>query len=148
MNDDSRIRVCQEEGETFLAPLKRAPNINSIKKWDSAFRIYTTIFTGASPERGTELLHYANIIHTAAANYPWENVAFYDFTFRHLWHQSYGGIGQRLTPRGGIWLLIAYLHLEITVMLHQPPQIAIAVRKIGPFSRRKRTGETSALWEK
>ena len=84
MSDDSRIRLCQEEGETFLAPVKSAPKINSIKKWDSAFRIYTTIFAGANPERGTELLQYAHIIHTAAANYPWENVAFYDFTFRHL----------------------------------------------------------------
>ena len=83
MNDDSRIRLCQEEGETFLAPVKSAPKINSIKKWDSAFRIYTTIFAGTNPERGTELLQYAHIIHTAAANYPWENVAFYDFTFRH-----------------------------------------------------------------
>ena len=84
MNDDNRIRLCQEEGETFLAPVKATPKIGSIRKWDSAFRIYTTIYSQANPERASELLQYAHVINTAASNYPWENVAFYDFTFRHL----------------------------------------------------------------
>ena len=84
MNEDNRIRLCQEEGETFLAPVRTTPKIGSIRKWDSAFRIYTTIFSQANPERASELLQYAHIINTAASNYPWENVAYYDFTFRHL----------------------------------------------------------------
>ena len=81
---DNRLGLIHEGGEMFLAPARKTSKINSIRKWDSAFRIYATIFTQANPHRASELLQYVQIIHTAAANNPWDNVAHYDFTFRQL----------------------------------------------------------------
>ena len=63
---------------------RNANKINSIKKWDQAFRVYAAIYTQANPNRAGEIWQYIYIIHTAATSNPWENVAFYDITFREL----------------------------------------------------------------
>ena len=84
MVQDNRLGLVYEDGEAFLAPAKKVNKINSIRKWDSAFRVYATIFTEANPHRASELLQYVQVIHLAAANNPWENVSYYDFTFRQL----------------------------------------------------------------
>ena len=84
MTQDNRLGLVYEDGEAFLAPAKKVNKINSIRKWDTAFRVYSTIFSEANPLRASELLQYVQVIHLAAANNPWENVAFYDYTFRQL----------------------------------------------------------------
>ena len=84
MTQDNRLGLVYEDGEAFLAPAKKVNKINSIQKWDSAFRVYSTIFSEANPHRASELLQYIQVIHMAAANNPWESVAFYDYTFRQL----------------------------------------------------------------
>ena len=43
-----------------------------------------TIFCGANPHRSREIWQYVSMINTAAATYNWDNVANYDYTFRHL----------------------------------------------------------------
>ena len=63
---------------------RNANKVNSIKKWDQAFRVYAAIYTQANPSRAGEIWQYIYIIHTAATSNPWENVAFYDITFREL----------------------------------------------------------------
>ena len=84
MAQDNRLGLVYEDGEAFLAPAKKVNKINSFRKWDMAFRVYSTIFTEANPHRASELLQYVQVIHLAASNNPWENVAFYDYTFRQL----------------------------------------------------------------
>ena len=84
MAQDNRLGLVYEDGEAFLAPAKKVNKINSFRKWDTAFRVYSTIYTEANPHRASELLQYVQVIHLAASNNPWENVAFYDFTFRQL----------------------------------------------------------------
>ena len=37
-----------------------------------------------TPQRSREIWQYVSVINTAAASYSWENVANYDYTFRHL----------------------------------------------------------------
>ena len=84
MNQENRLGLVHEGGEMFLAPAKKLNRINSVRRWDDAFRIYATIFTQSNPDRASELLQYVQVIHTAAANNSWDSVAFYDFTFRQL----------------------------------------------------------------
>ena len=75
-----------QDGQTFLAPASsnRSARINNVKKWDQAFRIYATIYCSANPSRAKEIWQYVSIIHTAANSFVWDNVASYDYTFRHL----------------------------------------------------------------
>ena len=64
-----------------------APNvgkINSVRKWDQAFRVFAAIYTHANPERASEIWQYVYVIHTAVAANPWDNVYFYDINFREL----------------------------------------------------------------
>ena len=84
MAQDNRLGLVYEDGEAFLAPAKKVNKINSFRKWDTAFRVYSTIYSEANPHRASELLQYVQVIHLAASNNPWDNVAFYDFTFRQL----------------------------------------------------------------
>ena len=37
-----------------------------------------------NPHRAAEIWQYVYVINTAAANYVWENVSFYDYTFRQM----------------------------------------------------------------
>ena len=54
---------------TYLDPLMpRAGKINSIRKWDQAFRVFAAIYTHANPERASEIWQYVYVIHTAAAS--------------------------------------------------------------------------------
>ena len=84
-NEAGRMEWVHHDGQTFLAPASD-PNskINGIRKWDQAFRVYATIYSGANPSRSQEIWQYITVIHTAAAAYIWDNVSNYDFTFRHL----------------------------------------------------------------
>ena len=84
-SNDQRMEWVFHEGQTFLAPAVNKNNkINSVRKWDQAFRSYATIYCGVNPARAKELWQYISVIHTAASTYIWENVASYDYTFRHL----------------------------------------------------------------
>ena len=62
-------------------PAPKNGKINSIQKWDQAFRVYVAIYTHANPDRASEIWQYIYVIHTAAAANPWENVYFYDINF-------------------------------------------------------------------
>ena len=83
--DDERLEFVNKEGHTFLAPVSdREPKINGIRRWEQAFRIYAAIYSKANPERSAEIWQYVYTINSAASNYIWENVAYYDFTFRQM----------------------------------------------------------------
>ena len=73
--------------QSYLCPpndSRGGMKINSVKKWDQAFRVYAAIYTQANPTRSSEIWQYVYVIHTAATSNPWDNVAFYDITFREL----------------------------------------------------------------
>ena len=58
--------------------------INSVRKWEQAFRIYAAIYMRANPERASEVWQYVYVINMATLSYHWDNVAYYDVTFRQL----------------------------------------------------------------
>ena len=85
VNEEDRIDIVNKDGHSFLVQTSatdKANKIFGIKKWDEAFRIYTTIFSQHNPTRAAEIVQYANCINSAAASFQWENVVYYDETFR------------------------------------------------------------------
>ena len=72
----------------FLSHQMKGKKIDNIRKWEQAFRIYTTIYCSANPHRAGEILQYTETIHRAAAIFNWDNVARYDYVFRQLMAQK------------------------------------------------------------
>ena len=84
LSDDRRLQIVQRDGETFIGTSEKETKINSIRKWDQAFRIYAAIYSEANPTKSAEIWQYIHVINTAASSYIWENVAYYDTVFRQL----------------------------------------------------------------
>ena len=83
--DDSRLEWISKDGMTFLAPAQdRSSKITNIRKWDQVFRVYATIYCNANPGRAGEIWQYIYTIHSAASSYQWDNVSYYDTTFRQM----------------------------------------------------------------
>ena len=95
--------ITQGTNNYFDPPMPKTGKINSIRKWDQAFRVFAAIYTHANPERASKIWQCVYVIHTAATSNPWENVYFYDVNFRQLMAVSLGEVGERPTLRGGIW---------------------------------------------
>ena len=88
-SDDDRLQFVSHEGYTYLAPVhEKETKVTGIQKWDQPFRVYAAIYSKANPHRSAEIWQYVHIINTAASNYIWENVAYYDFTFRQMMAQN------------------------------------------------------------
>ena len=87
--DDSHLEWVSRDRMTFLAPAQDWDlKINSIKRWDQAFRVYAAIYCNANRERSGEVWQYIYVIHSAAGSYQWDNMAYYDYTFRQLMAQK------------------------------------------------------------
>ena len=86
--DETELKFFSRNGETYFGPANDTARINGIRKWDQAFRVYAAIYTNANPERSTEIWQYIHVINVAATSFPWDNVAYYDFTFRQLMAQK------------------------------------------------------------
>ena len=84
MNEEQRMQFVNKDGASYWIPAERETKIGGIRKWDQAFHIYAAIYCKANPSRSAEIWQYIHIINTAASSYAWENVAYYDFTFRQL----------------------------------------------------------------
>ena len=76
--------ITQGTNNILEPPVPKTGKINSVRKWDQAFRVFAAIYTHANPERASEIWQYVYVIHTAAAANPWDNVYFYDINFREL----------------------------------------------------------------
>ena len=76
--------ISQGTNSYLEPPMSKVGKINSIRKWDQAFRVYAAIYTHANPERSSEIWQYVYVIHTAAASNSWDNVYYYDINCRHL----------------------------------------------------------------
>ena len=76
---------------TFLAPAQdRDQKITNIRRWEQAFRVYAAIYCGANPSRAAEIWQYIYVINSAASSYQWDNVSYYDITFRQLMAERLG----------------------------------------------------------
>ena len=82
-SDENRIELVSRGGQTYFKSV-RDNQINGLRKWEQAFRIYAAIYTEANPGRATEIWQYIHTINVAASSYQWDNVAYYDLTFRQL----------------------------------------------------------------
>ena len=84
MSDEQRMQFINKDGASFLVPAEKDNKISGIRRWDQAFRIYAAIYCKANPNDSAEIWQYIYVINTAASSYAWENIAYYDFTFRQL----------------------------------------------------------------
>ena len=84
--DEGRLEWVTKDGLTFLAPIQdgRDQKITNVRHWDQAFRVYAAIYCKANPGRAGEIWQYIYMINSAASTYQWDNVAYYDYTFRQL----------------------------------------------------------------
>ena len=84
------IEVIKKDGSTYILPNggNKETRISSVRKWETAFRVYAAIYSEINPARSAEIWQYVHIINTAASSYAWENVAYYDVTFRQLMEKN------------------------------------------------------------
>ena len=84
--NDGDIEVIRKNGSTYILPEsgQKDLKITNVRKWEQAFRVYSAIYSEANPSRAAEIWQYVHVINTAAQSYAWENVSFYDVTFRQL----------------------------------------------------------------
>ena len=88
-SEEKRFEIVSKEGVAYLTPAQDKNNrISSVRKWEQAFRVYTAIYSKANPQRASEIWQYIYVTNLAATSYNWENVAFYDYTFRQLMSQK------------------------------------------------------------
>ena len=80
---EQRLQMVNRDGYTCFMPFESdLSGINSCARWDQAFRVFSDIYTRASPGKAMELIQYSHIIHTASQTYVWDNVYAYDKDFR------------------------------------------------------------------
>ena len=82
--DEGRLEFYNHDGYTYLVPANKETKISNVRKWEQAFRVYAAIYSKANPSRAAEIWQYVYVINTAASAYVWENVSFYDYTFRQM----------------------------------------------------------------
>ena len=82
--EDTRMEMINKGGLSFWVPIsdREKVSINSLDRWDSAFRVYMKIFTQFDPDRAAELVEYCHVIHSIVDTYAWHNVYKYDREFR------------------------------------------------------------------
>ena len=82
---EGRLEWVSKDGMTFLSPAQdKEQKITNIRKWDQAFRVYAAIYCNANPSHAGEIWQYIYVINSAVNSYQWDNVTFYDMTFRQL----------------------------------------------------------------
>ena len=87
-SNEQRMQFINKNGASYWIPAERETHITGVRRWDQAFRIYAAIYCKANPSRATEIWQYIHVINTAATTYSWENVSYYDITFRHMMAQK------------------------------------------------------------
>ena len=87
-NEENRMNLVQKEGNMYFVPAPSINHITGVRRWEQAFRIYAAIYSQANPSRAAEIWQYVHVINVAASAYSWDNVAYYDTTFRQLMSQN------------------------------------------------------------
>lgn len=90
-NDDhDKFRMVSKDGYSYFVDDKESSNkedglpINSLARWDQAFRVYSAIYLEANPLKVADMAEYTQNIHKWALTYPWQRVYNYDILFRQL----------------------------------------------------------------
>lgn len=90
-NDDhDKYRMVSKDGYSYFVDDRESSNkedglpINSIARWDQAFRVFSAIYLEANPKKVSEIAEYTQNMHKWAATYPWQRVYNYDILFRQL----------------------------------------------------------------
>ena len=104
MDDIQRLELVVCDGHPYFGTKQSEGKITNIHKWDQAFHVYTTIYVQVNPHCASKIMQYTHIIHTAAANYQWDSVAYYDFMFRHLMAAKPWRSWAKTYSKGGTWL--------------------------------------------
>ena len=79
------LQMIYQDGQQVWVPASdRGSKIDSIRKWEQAFRIYAAVYCEANPNRAIEILQYIDTINKAAKRFTWDSVAHYDYIVRHL----------------------------------------------------------------
>ena len=81
--DDNRLEMINKGGLTYWVPVsdREVTVIDSVERWDQAYRVYAKLYSKMNPNRSQELVEYSFIIHSAAKVYSWRNVYTYDKLF-------------------------------------------------------------------
>ena len=96
LSNDNKLEIINKEGHSYFVPTsdREIPMINSFKRLEQAFRIFSGIYTKTRPDRVQQLYQYVDAISTAAENFVWDNVYTYDQLFHQLIteypHRSWG----------------------------------------------------------
>ena len=86
---EPKYEMVNRGGWNYWAPVEdKNQTIHNFAKWEQAFRVYATIYTQANPLRSAEILRYIETINNAALTFVWENVAEYDYAFRHYMEEK------------------------------------------------------------
>ena len=88
VNEEQKMQFVNKNGATYWVPADKENHITNVRRWEQAFCIYREIYCAANPSRSGEIWQYIYVINSAAAAYAWENVTYYDFTFRQLMAQK------------------------------------------------------------
>ena len=93
------MEMVSRDGMTYFVPAsEKDVKINGIRRWEQAFWVYAAIYCKENLLRSAEIWQYIYVINTAASTYQWEDVAWYDYTFRQVmslnpqrsWGKTYG----------------------------------------------------------
>ena len=85
--DDQTVTLVNWDRNTFFIPSESGHKITNVRRWEQAFRVYAAVYSNDNPSRSAEIWQYVYVVNTAAASYIWENVSYYDYTFRQLMHK-------------------------------------------------------------
>ena len=88
--EDNPIEVVRRSGSTYVLPplTQKDSKITNVRRWEQAFQVYAAIYSQANPSRSAEIWQYVYIINKASQSFVWENVSYYDTTFRQLMHEN------------------------------------------------------------
>ena len=86
VEDDNEqcMQSINKNGMTYWSPVSNRDMgglITGFGKWETAFRVFSNVYTTQYPNRAAELLQYSHVIHTASLTYTWDNVYMYDKEF-------------------------------------------------------------------
>ena len=79
------MELVNRKGRTFWTPANhdQANLINFFGSWETAFRVFSNIYTTQFPLKAVELLQYSHVIYMASQTYYWDNVYLYDKEFHY-----------------------------------------------------------------
>ena len=130
-NQDATMEVIRNGTSYILPTLNSKENkITNVRKWEQGFRVYAAVYSEVNPGRAAEIWQYVHIINSAASSFVWENVAFYDYTFRQLMEKKPNRSWAKIYNQ--IWNLAMRDHI-------QRPVFGAGNPSGGPASVRKQT---------